>query len=162
MLQVDAEFSDIEEMEILQAIHTWKRVTQDHVSFMIEWNIPKPGAYKDVYCAADGRLNCSYDKMFIWSLPKTSDQLTKEQLEEAKTYRGLMAHQGVDHVIIFQDFPHDKFYGVVLHELGHLLGMNHVEDDKNVMFFDSSAACIGPIDSVQICNLYDCTPSPEC
>lgn len=155
---VDADFTVPQQILIAQAMLAWEGASSHKVKFKPAWNIPKPGPFKNFY-------PLMFDQgIFMWSLPKDPHHLSDSQLEQAKPLGGLTIYgpgENSAHVIIYADLPAKHFYGVALHELGHLIGLNHI-DGKTVMHKNIKSHCITALDAKQLCELYGCVPKPDC
>lgn len=96
---------------------------------------------------------------------KNLNDFTKEDLVEYQYYLGLCQFgPGEDSaaVMIFKEASGRYFYSVVLHELGHLLGIQHLPGDAVMNRIVSSRGCLRLEDVEALCRLYRCKPHPEC
>lgn len=158
VIAVDENFNEEEEMLIAKAFKAWETASSNKVSFVVKWNTPEPGWYKDQIPLKENQ------GVFLWDLPRTYFHLTPEEKKKADQLWGLCVYgPGTNsaHVIIYEGIDKYKFYSVSLHEIGHLIGMFHTKG-KNVMHPSAVSECITQYDAEQLCELYDCIPKPEC
>lgn len=72
-------------------------------------------------------------------------------------------HYRADILILIRYYGiNDRFYGVVLHEVGHFVGLEHVKNPKSLMHPSTGVSCITVSDAANACAMYDCVPDPEC
>lgn len=159
-VRVDAAFTTQQREKILQAFQAWETATSGILSFELVWDVPKPGPFKDFESPGKDA------GLFFWSLAKTEQQGTPALLEDWKKLWGQMDFgdgENSGNILVFEDVPEDKFYAVALHEVGHLVGMEHEADDAwAVMEPHARGNCIAAADAQQICRLYGCTPKAGC
>lgn len=155
---VDEDFSTVEQSDIHAAMRAWEVASSGKVKFIPTWGVNKPGQFKY------NRFLIFDQGIFFWHLPKNSVHFTETQLIDVKPLGGLTLFgpgSNSAHVIVFSDVPQRIFYAVSLHELGHLIGLNHIKANA-VMHENVKAACITPLDAQQLCELYECVPKPDC
>lgn len=156
VIAIDKEWSTLHQMLIFQAMTDWEKASGGKVKFIVIWDQPKPATYKNWSLTEKSGI-------FLWKMPRSSTQLPSVLEKDWKRYYGVTMYgpgESVD-VIIFDDVDISKFYGVALHELGHLLGMKHNKEKSNLhpnVLMD----CISPIDAEQLCMMYGCVPNPNC
>ncbi|HVI39647.1 MAG TPA: matrixin family metalloprotease [Anaerovoracaceae bacterium] len=157
-VNIDKDFSVQQRKWIAQAMDAWEIASSGKVKFQPVWDVSKPGPFQQIY-----PFNWSQG-IFMWDLPKDPYNLSPSQLEQAKPLGGLTIYgpgQNAAHVIVYTDVPDKLFYAVALHELGHLIGLNHI-DGKAVMHKNVKAQCITALDAQQLCEIYGCKPKPNC
>lgn len=159
-VSIDEEFSS-EQIELVKkAFNTWEVASSNKIKFDLSWNKTKPGRYLTL---EDPVKNAG---IFFWYLPRDHSYLTNDKIRAWKSYLGLMVYgegENSGNIIIFNDVEPFKFYTVALHEVGHLIGMKHSSEPFwAVMHPQALVDCITLLDAKQLCELYDCTPKPEC
>lgn len=159
-IKIDKEFSK-KEMELIStAFHAWEKASQNKLHFTLIWNQPKPGYY---YSHLNPDENAG---LFFWYLPRNTQHLDKNYPEAWKTYYGLMNYgrgENSGNLIVFKKIPDHKFYPVVLHEIGHLLGLHHSKMESwTVMHPNALSHCITQWDAEQFCKLYGCKALSQC
>lgn len=158
-VSVDDKFTELQKRQISTAFKTWRRASGERVSFVVKWDQKEPSSYADHH-----KLNRN-SGIFIWSIDKEKD-IPKKLAESWSNYLGVTIYgpgQNSTNVIMFTSANTDEyFYPVVLHEIGHLIGMSHIPGIPSVMKPEVSVGCISQLDARQLCDLYNCTPRPEC
>ncbi len=159
-IKIDRDFSQKEKELIARAFHSWEVASQNKLRFILTWNQPKPGDYKN-------HLNPSENAgIFLWHLPKKPAEADARYPSGWKIYYGLMNYgrgENSGNIIVFKKIPKDKFYSVVVHEVGHLIGLNHNSElTWSIMHPSAVAHCITQLDAEKLCKLYNCTPISQC
>ena|SRR5690606_8367941 len=159
IISVDHQFEDWQEHEIAEALTEWVEASDSSVHFKILWNQPKPGLYKHF------REPDSKTGIFIWLLDKTDEKhLDIELMEYFHGINGLYV-PGEDksaNILVFKQTPVIKFKSVILHEVGHLLGLEHFKHYGNIMSKEASSTCLTLKDTTQLCTYYNCIPKSQC
>lgn len=150
---VDESFNRFEEDHIWYAARAWEQTSNGSVKFILYFKMRRPGKLNNFY----GK-KYKNNSIFIWNIDKSNlDNSLKEKFER---YNGLWDRYG--NILMFKDTD-SYFYNVILHELGHALGLKH--DDKktkSVMHPNAIRGCITDLDSFKLCLIYGCVPKPEC
>lgn len=159
IIQIDQTFSATERLAIHMAMHTWEKASQDKIVFYPEWDVPKPGYFRTMTPLKENQ------GIFFWNLSKEKKHLTPRQFDAASRQLGV-THYGPGensaHVVVFHGLSREQFYSVALHELGHLLNLKHIDAKYAVMSRTASSHCLTTLDAMQLCELYNCQPQPEC
>lgn len=153
---VDKEFPPKDQMLILAAFAAWEGATNHKVKFNIILNQPKPGKYKEVI----KKDNAPY---FVWYFSKWDpNQLDQEEAADKANWKGMnIWHGNTSHIVVFAE-DSDK-YKLVLHEIGHFLGLAHTETFSIMSkYLDDSSGCITPVDASNVCFIYSCKPKSDC
>lgn len=156
-VHIDDSFSATEKKAISKSFNDWMYVSNYSISFVLHWNEPNPGPYKDNKMTDNG--------IFLWKIDKTSEQLSDSELKEWATYRGVWQTErsGSGNIIIFSHITNDEFYQIVTHEIGHMLGLGHMPVKyKTLMHPNTASNCITRLDARQLCSIYKCKPKPLC
>lgn len=155
---VDSEFDTSEEIAINTALNVWRNVSNDFIRFDIIWEHTKPGRLENYFWVK--QFNHS---VFIWKADSTSTSVEFDN--KYASYAGFWDLHG--NVVIFADRidkENNQLYNVIVHEIGHMLGLKHIEYEKSVMqpkAIDISD-CITKDDAYRLCLIYGCDPQPEC
>jgi hypothetical protein len=158
-ISVDAEFTLNEKQIIQKAFSDWERASENELKFDPKWDQPKPGPYADYEEPYEG------SGLFLWHLRKNEDHLSPFLLQKFKDNLGLMVYgKGEDsgNVIIFDSTQERHLYSVLTHELGHFLGLKHIEVRGAIMHPTDLENCLTYADVEQLCNLYGCQPKSQC
>lgn len=152
---IDKGFSGLQRKEIYQALAAWERASQHRVKFYPVWNQTKP---QSVDASEYG------DVLFIWNLKDKDQKMLEKGIKKYSSYSGYFLTGDTNesgHILMFVE-EDELFYGVMLHELGHFLGLSHIEDENTVMYGNVGSVCITKKDAKALCDIIDCKPTPEC
>lgn len=157
-IYIDTQFSSDEKVLIKDAFSTWENVLNNNVKFNINYS-SKPSLFKD-------RESFEYG-IFVWKLEHgDKTQMSDEDIKFFKNYEGVFLgekHVSGNIIILINYYGfNNRFYGVVLHEIGHFLGLSHVNDIDSLMHPSTGAYCVTVNDADRACKMYNCEPNPEC
>lgn len=151
-IMIDENFSSFEEKDILKAIEAWQNASSNELKVNIYLKQKRPGSIEKHF----GR-NKKY--IFVWKIDK--NKLLSDKLKVGlKTYVGFWDEDGKNILILSNK---NRVHSVMLHEMGHALGLQH--DDKKyntIMHPDALSSCITDHDAETLCRIYGCVPNPEC
>lgn len=157
-IRIDPTFDSQQMMAIQSVFNRWQTASDNVVTFKPIWSFPRPGFYKDVYRDNTGNI-------YMWYLDKDRKHFTTKQIMDFWENGGFVnykEHNPTAHVVIFKDQPKSAFIRIVLHEIGHLIGLQHIENKTAVMHPNATSGCITQWDAHQLCSIYNCKPRPEC
>lgn len=155
-IHIDNSFSQSELESINRAMNTWESVSNNKIVFVARWNVKQPGLYQEI------ASSMPY-KVFLWNMPKSSAHFKSTDWDEVKGLDGVVfsSYKNV-HVMVFKSVKPHRFYQVTVHELGHLLGIDHIKTHKALMDTRATSACVTQWDAHALCAIHHCVPSPEC
>lgn len=164
IINIDDSFTKDEQNQIIKALHTWEWASSNRVYFIYYLNKPKPGYYKEYH-----KKYFNDNSFFMWKINKEDikDNLTLDIINSTKNYTGYW--DGWANIAVFMDrfekiSYNTLFYNIVLHEIGHSIGMKHIEGPISVMNPDGGliSKCITKLDAEQLCLIYDCKLRYQC
>ncbi len=157
VLYVDRAFSFTEETLIIKAVEDWQHASRGTLSFKVLWNQPRPGRLKEV-------RERPRDGFFVWALDRgDTPNLGRLDVSTIAGFYTGNRGQHFGHIVLFQrgDQP-VRFYAVIAHEIGHLLGLDHMESIQTLMHPAALRPCISEVDAAQMCRLHGCIPMARC
>lgn len=158
VVHIDHEFNYWQEKEIAKAFSEWTEASDGTITFKLIWNQPRRGLYKD---HIDPKKD---DGIFLWYLDKEDKNLTPELVKYFEKINGLYVpgDGSSSNLLIFHQVPEYHFKAVVLHEIGHLLGLNHIEEKGHLMSPAAGVSCLTLKDTQALCKHYNCVPRSFC
>lgn len=151
-IYLDRNFDDFEQETIIRAAMEWTETT-NHI---IEYDV--------VQLPTLGHISYE-DSVFITKIsPDHPDIILLDQTNKNTTLGYFDTKSYLPHIALVTDRIKDNdYYAVVLHELGHSLGLSHNEGIDNVgtlMFpsIDFGSEHITMTDGKKFCGLYHCNP----
>lgn len=162
-IYLDRDFTTKEATLLRESFNDWEKVGGGSFKFTIFSNVEKPAKFKD----AGKRLSRG---IFVWQLDRKDNiQLSSNQINRFQRFDGLwLPDEELGYLLMFLRTNGDKqnnlnFKSIALHEIGHLLGMEHTDDVRSIMYpIVGGYRCINNIDAATLCKLYNCSPKPEC
>ncbi len=157
-LYLDRNFSEDESEIIMQAALEWTRAT-NHI---IDYDVVQLPSKEKIYFK---------DSVFITKRSIDDPQIILMDFTGKNKTLGVYERRGVPYISIVADRLHSEDYKeVVLHELGHSLGIGHLEGDENIdtlMYPYTSINVDGIViktgnshitkkDLIAFCKLYHC------
>ena len=157
-IYVDEEFSPIEEFAIHKSFVAWRKVSGESIRFDYSFKHIKPGKLESYFWSKQYD-----DSIFVWRAD--SKNISAAFDEKYASYAGFWDLHG--NIVIFADridHENNELYNVMVHEVGHMLGLKHIVYEKSVMQpkSDDISNCITKDDSYRLCLIYGCNPNPEC
>jgi len=147
--------------EIINAFNSWEKASGNKLKFNLIFNIIKPGYFKEY----EKVENSPY---FIWLFSKYNHK----HLEYKELMEGWLAmhspFNGNRNIVLFTEFINEKtdknlMYRVVLHEVGHFLGLKHNNKISTMNHkIENQPGCITKMDAYDLCKIYNCIPHHEC
>lgn len=148
VVHVDSNFSDKQKQDIKHAFIAWEVASKHTIVFQPLWDTERPGNFLDYR---------NSNRIFLWYLPKTKSHFYPSELMDHFSIDGVVYRRYIyDQVVIFKDSPKEHFYIIVLHELGHLLGLEHINYEKAIMHKNVTSKYITDWDQHQLCDIYKC------
>lgn len=162
IIKIDKNFTEEEREKIDIAIKAWEKASNYFIKIRPIWNQPQPGLFKDIE-----KNILENEGIFLWRLNR-HDQIqysdkTANNIYDKHGYCIKSLKLNSAQAIIFADnMGKERFYEVVLHEIGHILRLTHSADKYSVMTEFTDSSCITELDAIRLCSLYFCKPRPEC
>jgi hypothetical protein len=154
---IDPNFTDTEKFLILQSLNEWQVATNNVASFYVVYDenlnfkIPIDYNYLTIVRMRPAKSNDPFIKKV--------DEATQEEL--IGYYDGFgFIHEPITNLLIVREriTSEEEYKGVVMHEIGHSLGLMHINDPNTLMYptNDSSSFCPTKIDLMQFCDIFKC------
>jgi hypothetical protein len=148
-------WSDVEREHILRDLVRWERATDGRVRF-----VPAPLPFHDDN--GFDRADLDDGVSVIYKITGPSPDV--EWLMQASG-QDLLGYNFNTDILVFWyrvqldtagTEPLDALDGVVLHELGHHVGLSHLQVHRALMNRAGGPSCITQYDLIAFCSLYDC------
>lgn len=159
-LFVDPKFTRSQRDMIQKACDTWNEATSKKVAFLIHWAVDRPAPYQEFEGYPEE------DHIYVWFIDKdNAEDVSPELKEEWAPYAGLMV-PGNSSLIIYQSIVPNHFYRVALHEVGHMIGLEHTPVGVwSIMEPHARSYCMTQYEYDAACVYYNCVPmkqDPRC
>lgn len=162
-IYVDRRFDAAQRADIQAAFDAWTRASNGAVVFDVHWNAWMPYPYYRDKAPADNQ------GIYLWHLDIfTGGDVTasmEQKLLRNRTNGFYVPGETPNsaNVVVVTDYTsRHHFYQVVTHELGHLLGLQHINRPDAIMSPHASGTCISKWDLAELCSLYGCSPVKHC
>lgn len=154
-IKIDRDFTLMQQFYLERAFRKWETALDNKVKFTLIWNQKKPAKHR-LFSFPTREVG-----VFFWYLPKEKDQVPEEWIQ----YDGVTVYgdgQKSGNIIVFEQWSEERFYTVALHEIGHFLGLKHIDVPGAIMYYRAGSMCITEFDARQLCDIYNCQPKAEC
>ena len=186
VMYIDNSLSHEKMQLVAKAITVWEIASGDTIDIIPIWDQQRPGLLYKTLRRVEG------DGIFFWYISKNDPNHLPGYAEALEAYAGffipgirsgmskklilgqkdkpnkkpknIIYVKDAGNIIIFSEYEgNKKFYNVVLHELGHMLRLKHVDNKRAIMYEKLNGQnCITQFDAKQLCKIYKCKPNPEC
>ena len=102
----------------------------------------------------------------LWIIPLSAGELGKERYNHSfkNVAEVVVRERGAIDMLVYRNLTDDDFTMVMMHEFGHLFGIDHT-DQKNTLMFPSvegQKPCIDPEIAKEFCSQYGCSGKGDC
>lgn len=155
-LVIDKSFDETEKVFIRMAAQEWTRATHGMVTFTY---VNLPNINKSDIVIDENTL---YIVKATENYPQIiSLEVNKKEDDDSCILGYYDENSIINSILIVSSRLDDLSYqSVVMHELGHALGLKHIHDDKHALMYPSITYIptnITQRDMVSFCKLYDCS-----
>lgn len=151
-IYIDNNFNNAEKEEIINSALEWS-VTTNHI---VEYDI--------VYLQSLENVSLINSLIIIKVTPNYPDIMALDAMTN-DTVLGYYSDDSLPYIeLVSERLDDENFHQVVMHELGHSLGLSHNEGTSGIgtlmyPYNNLGAAHITPSDGIKFCAIYHCDPS---
>lgn len=149
-IYLDRNFNDVEQEYIMQAAWEWAESTNHIAEFDV------------VQLPTREKIDVQNGLIMVKVSADYPDIIIMDNIKKTTTLGYFDAKSPLPYIALVEDRLDDYTYkAVVLHELGHALGLEHIEGEKGMLtlmypYIDLGNDHITPTDLEQFCELYHC------
>lgn len=161
-IYIDRNFDDFEQEKIISAAMKWTMATEH----LVEYDIVQLPTYE--------KIDSKNGLFFVKISPDSPEIIVMDNIKKTSTLGYFESKYGLATISLVTDrLLDDSYEGVVMHEIGHSLGIDHLEslDDMDTLMFPYISMNVGGViiptgsdhitdkDLVAFCKLYHCDAS---
>lgn len=148
-LYVTDQYTPAEVKSLDKACSEWKKATDGVASFNIYYPWDPPENFSE-YVFLD------YPKRTIWK-GRTIDPNVTELIMKHGFFDGVQKGNFILVLDDFGDISYNKLHIILKHELGHMIGLEHLRTEyMGLMHIGANQGIITKYDMIQFCSLYSC------
>lgn len=154
-VNIDQKFNPVQEQLIIESLNDWTIASSGVLQFRV--NLKQPG-YTNINSVIKPE-----DGIHILYVDKDDKELSQELFEVFLFLNGLyVSRKNGANILLFKGIRKDYFKNVALHEIGHMLGLEHMQGSGYVMSTMDARGCITYSDATALCKIYNCRPKTTC
>lgn len=157
-IYVDDRFTPQQEKRIKEAAKDWEEVGEGSFKVTFIWKQHFIGKWRQHQKPAR--------TIYMWWVERSRDELGDKKYHDSYDDLAEVTDDDVGgtDIIVYHDLQEQQFKTVILHEFGHIVGLNHTEVKGRLMYpyVREMCPCIDSDAAASFCLLYGCHGVGDC